>query len=75
MKTTPGVRPNDNVLTIDIINQIAQQNGTSTKPNITTNTSGSLYTIDLNNTALNISLIGSTETLLGNRSWIQTTVD
>jgi hypothetical protein len=75
MTTTPGVRPNDNVLTIDIINQITQQNGTSTRPNVTTNTSTPLYTIDLNTTALNISLIGTTESLLGNRSWIATTAD
>lgn len=75
MTTTPGVRPSDDVLTIDLVNQINQQNGSNVRPNITTNTSVSLYSIDLNTTSLNINLNGSVAYLLGNRSWIETSVD
>lgn len=75
MTTTPGVKPSDDVLTIDLINQITQQNGSNVRPNITTNTTGPLYSIDLNTSSLNISLNGSIAYLLGNRSWIETSVD
>ena len=75
MTTTPGVKPDDNVLTIEIINSITQQGNASTRPNVTTNTSNPLYTTNLNTTALNITLTGSTESLIGNRTWVETSPD
>lgn len=76
MTTTPGVTPNNDVLSIDIINQIVQQNGTSTKPNDNNNTANPLYTIGNNASSLNISLGGQSnynytnqDSMLGGQAW------
>lgn len=78
MTTTPGVKPDDDVLTIDVINQIAQSNGIVLRPNVTTNTTDPLYTIGNNVFSLNISILGqsnSTNMILGNQTWTQAIVD
>ena len=60
MTTIPGVKPNDEVLTIDIINQVSQNNGTAIRPPVTTTTEtiNPLFTIGNNISTLNISLNG-----------------
>lgn len=82
MTTTPGVKPTDDVLTIDIINQISQSNGSSAQPNITTNNTNPLFTIGSNISALNISIIGQSDynysianSVLGNQTWNEVVVD
>lgn len=81
MTTTPGVVPNDDVLTIGLINQIAQQNGSSTT-NSTVNPNGTLFQANSNTSTLNISLSGQSNYTYNNissvfdsQAWKPTDVD
>lgn len=75
MTTTPGTRPNDDLLTIDLINQVSQQSGISTRPTTPATTSNPLFTIGNNVAPLNVSVSSmnsnnlNSSFILSNQTW------